>query len=82
MFVSEEGIKWIRVPRGRRTKSISGVESLVGKAAGDNGTDADSPDDHHFVGEPLVEIESLIIPEIADMQERVVAGTQDIPRGS
>ncbi|KAF2436446.1 DFP-domain-containing protein [Tothia fuscella] len=71
VFVSaEEGTKWIRVPRGRRAKSLSGVESLVGQASGQ--IDEDSPSAHKFVGEPLVEIESLIIPEIAAMHERLL----------
>jgi phosphopantothenate---cysteine ligase (ATP) len=68
VFVSKEGVEWIRVPRGRRTKSISGIESLVGQAAG-NFEDEDS---HSFVGEPTVEIESLIIPAIAEMQDELI----------
>jgi phosphopantothenate-cysteine ligase len=70
VFVSAEGINWIRVPRGRRAKSFSGVESLVGQASGT--VDEDSPEAHKFVGEPHVEIESLIIPEIAAMHERLM----------
>jgi phosphopantothenate-cysteine ligase len=72
VFVSaEEGTKWIRVPRGRRAKSFSGVESLVGQATGQ--MDDDSPEAHRFIGEPPIEIESLIIPEIASMHERLLA---------
>jgi phosphopantothenate-cysteine ligase len=71
VFVSAEGVKWIRVPRGQRAKSISGVESLVGKAAGD--ADQDSTEAHHFVGEPSVEIESMIIPEVAAMHDELTA---------
>lgn len=71
VFVSvDEGVKWIRVPRGRRAKSFSGIEALVGMSAGEH--DVDEPDAHRFVGEPPVEIESLIIPEIADMHERLL----------
>jgi phosphopantothenate-cysteine ligase len=75
VFVSaDEGIKWIRVPRGRRAKSFSGIESLVGQASGQ--IDNDSPEAHRFVGEPHVEIESLIIPEIAEMHKRLVTGSE------
>lgn len=70
VFVSAEGTNWIRVPRGRRAKSFSGIESLVGQASGQ--VDEDSPEAHKFVGEPHVEIESLIIPEIAAMHERLL----------
>lgn len=78
VFVSaHEGTKWIRVPRGRRTKSFSGIEGLVGQAGGKK-VDGGSAEEHSFVGEPPVEIESLIIPEIAALHERVIgkAGTK------
>ena len=72
VFVStEEGTKWIRVPRGRRTKSISGIEGLVGQASGQ--IDEGSGEAHNFIGEPPVEIESLIIPEIASLHEKIIA---------
>ncbi|TID17431.1 phosphopantothenate-cysteine ligase [Venturia nashicola] len=72
VFVSaDEGTKWIRVPRGRRTKSSSGIELLVGQAGGTE-NDEDTAEEHSFVGEPPVEIESLIIPEIAALHERVI----------
>ena len=71
VFVSAQGVKWIRVPRGQRAKSISGVESLVGKAGGD--ADSDDAGAHRFVGEPSVEIESMIIPEIAAMHDHLTA---------
>ncbi|KAF2665854.1 DFP-domain-containing protein [Microthyrium microscopicum] len=70
VFVSDEGHKWIRVPRGRRGKSISGVEAQVGQAD-DNSNSLDAGD-HKFVGEPAVEIESLIIPAIAQIQDRLI----------
>jgi phosphopantothenate-cysteine ligase len=79
VFVSaSEGIQWVKVPRGRRTRSQSGIESLVGRAGGE--LDEDSPEAHHFVGEPPVEIESLIIPAIKELHdhviERIVNGTK------
>jgi phosphopantothenate-cysteine ligase len=75
VFVStEEGTKWIRVPRGRRTKSISGIEKLIGQASGQ--IDNDDPEAHNFVGEPPMEIESLIIPEIASLHTLVIERTE------
>jgi phosphopantothenate-cysteine ligase len=71
VFVSKEGVRWIRVPRGRRTKSISGVESQVGQAAGEAAEDKDEA--HHFVGEPPVEIEFLIVPQISEMHDAIIA---------
>lgn len=70
VFVSTQGHRWIRVPKGRRSKSHSGIESLVGQATGN--VDEDDPGNHEFVGEPAVEIESLIIPAIAEMQDKMI----------
>lgn len=71
VFVSvDDGVKWIRVPRGRRARSVSGIESLVGQSAGEH--DEEAPDAHKFIGEPPVEIESLIVPEIAAMHDRLM----------
>jgi phosphopantothenate---cysteine ligase (ATP) len=73
VFVSKQGIQWIRVPRGRRAKSISGVESLIGQAGGSaSSEDSSDASAHHFVGEPAVEIESLIIPAVAELQDRLI----------
>ncbi|KAK8192301.1 phosphopantothenate-cysteine ligase [Phyllosticta paracitricarpa] len=83
-----EVVFWIRVPRSRRARSASGIESLVGKAAA-NGqpavADVDmaesmqqqlveekSAGDEREAGEPSVEIESLIVPEIASMHGRLI----------
>jgi phosphopantothenate---cysteine ligase (ATP) len=71
VLVSKEGVTWIRVPRGRRTKSISGIESLVGRAAGE--ALKDEAEEHRFVGEPPVEIESLIVPAISEMQDDIIS---------
>lgn len=74
VFVSaDEGVKWIKVPRGRRTRSQSGIEALVGKAG--SGADADAGDLHQYVGEPPVEIESLIIPGIRELHDHLVKKT-------
>ncbi|KAF2735169.1 phosphopantothenate-cysteine ligase-like protein [Polyplosphaeria fusca] len=82
VFVSAlEGEKWIRVPQNRRTKSFSGVESMVGAA--DAGRE--KQDSHHSIiadqgaapqGEPAVEIESLIIPEITEMHTKLIQQAQ------
>jgi phosphopantothenate-cysteine ligase len=84
VFVSElDGEKWIRVPRNRRTKSFSGVQSLVGSAdpqakmdefeAGESlSTDGSGVPQ----GEPALEIESVIIPEIEVMHTKLIAQAQ------
>ncbi|KAF1951686.1 phosphopantothenate-cysteine ligase-like protein [Byssothecium circinans] len=84
VFVSAlEGEKWIRVPRHRRTKSFSGVASLVGSA--DQSTHVEEPDSlldsEHAMpqGEPAVEIESLIIPEIEQMHTKYIEKIQAKP---
>lgn len=89
-------VRWVRVPRGRRAMSRSGIESLVGRAAvaeegpgavaaaaavaeeeacTTSGRDASPSQAHRFVGEPAVEIESLIIPRIREMHDGVIAKT-------
>ncbi|KAK3670706.1 Phosphopantothenate--cysteine ligase cab2 [Recurvomyces mirabilis] len=63
LFVSVEGgEKWIRVPAGRRTKSMSG-------AVGDGLEDVE-------LREPAVEIESLIVPEVAGMHAELIAKSE------
>lgn len=60
--------KWIRVPRSRKKKTISGVENLVGVAA--SGVEVgEKPLDPNELpeGEPEMEIESLIIPAVEEM---------------
>ena len=57
--------QWIRVPRNRRKKTISGAEDMVGVAAS-GGEIGDKPLDPKDLpeGEPEMEIESLIIPAV------------------
>ena len=67
VFVSQEDReRWIRVPRTKRSKSLSGIEGLVGKA--EKKKEEESPIDLEggTVTEGM-EIESLIIPELAAM---------------
>ncbi|KAF2022095.1 phosphopantothenate-cysteine ligase-like protein [Aaosphaeria arxii CBS 175.79] len=83
VFVSAlEGEKWIRVPRNRRAKSISGNESLVGLADPDGKKDGNrtvSADLSIPEGEPAVEIESIIIPEITTMHTKIIEKAQTKP---
>ncbi|KAH6720353.1 DNA/pantothenate metabolism flavoprotein [Leptodontidium sp. 2 PMI_412] len=60
--------QWIRVPRHRRKKTISGVENMVGVAAS-GGETGDRPLDPKDLpeGEPEMEIESLIIPAVEEL---------------
>ncbi|KAF1913758.1 DNA/pantothenate metabolism flavo protein [Ampelomyces quisqualis] len=84
VFVSElDGEKWIRVPRSRRTKSFSGVQSLVGSA--DHAAKMDSFEADESLttdgsgvphGEPALEIESVIIPEIEAMHTKLIGQAQ------
>lgn len=61
--VKNEGERWIRVPRARRTKSFSGMQDLVGKAEGRKDEKAEVDLNGGTVTEGM-EIESLIIPEL------------------
>jgi phosphopantothenate-cysteine ligase len=79
VFVSvPDGEKWVRVPSNRRTKSFSGLQSLVGSA--DQLANTQTAEAERSVselgiipeGEPAVEIESLIIPEIEIMHTRLI----------
>lgn len=86
VFVSDmDGEKWIRVPPHRRTKSFSGVQSLVGSA--DHlakkdefeASDSVAADGGIPQGEPALEIESVIIPEIEVMHTKLI--NQALARG-
>ncbi|KAH7402521.1 phosphopantothenate-cysteine ligase [Pyrenochaeta sp. MPI-SDFR-AT-0127] len=83
VFVSAlDGEKWIRVPRSRRTKSFSGLPSLVGSAdriAKKNEFEADesmATEKGVPQGEPALEIESLIIPEIESIHTKLIDQAQ------
>jgi phosphopantothenate---cysteine ligase (ATP) len=60
--------KWIRVPRSRRKKTISGIENMVGVAAS-GGEVGEWPLDPKDLpeGDPEMEIESLIIPAVEEL---------------
>ncbi|KAF2090074.1 phosphopantothenate-cysteine ligase [Saccharata proteae CBS 121410] len=83
VFVSamqgQEVERWIRVPRNRRTRSASGIQALVGRASGEEGDESNSGDrqitvteDRREEGEPILEIEALIVPEIANMHGQLI----------
>ncbi|KAJ5772251.1 Phosphopantothenate--cysteine ligase CAB2 [Penicillium odoratum] len=70
--------RWIRVPKTRRSKSISGVEDLVGLAEIQKGGAVQQPS--QTVENPPpgardhdgIEIESLIIPELVKLHGRMI----------
>lgn len=59
-----EGERWIRVPVHRRVKSISAKRPAITAANGGPTTEQD-----WMSGEPEQEIESLIVPEVAQMHQ-------------
>ncbi|KAJ9205084.1 hypothetical protein DTO164E3_1707 [Paecilomyces variotii] len=79
--------RWIRVPKSKRSKSISGVENQVGLAEGKEpnaateeppvqtegtGADADQREGGTAPGDHQMEIESLIIPELVRMHSEMI----------
>jgi phosphopantothenate-cysteine ligase len=66
--------RWIRVPRHRRKKSISGIAELVGIAEKESDAD-DKPLDPKNLPDkdPEMEIESLIIPAVEEMHTSYIA---------
>lgn len=85
VFVSPMGHQWIRVPRNKRTPSISGRIEQIGLASSSSSSSDDAAGSGEVahteaeveavMGEPALEIESLIIPEVAEMH------TKHIERG-
>jgi phosphopantothenate-cysteine ligase len=68
--------RWLRVPKSRRSKSISGVEDQIGLAEAKKGntgsveqTEGDEVPDEIRDG---IEIESLIIPELVKLHDKMV----------
>ncbi|KAL1968115.1 hypothetical protein VTN77DRAFT_2246 [Rasamsonia byssochlamydoides] len=76
------GERWIRVPKSKRSKSISGAEDQVGLAEGKKLEDEEDSQaqDESSASKEGIEIESLIIPEVVKMHtqmiERARKGTQ------
>lgn len=67
VFVSNEGERWIRVPRNKRTKSFSGIAELVGAAERKNGASEAIDLDG---GSATVEIESILVPEVVKLHAK------------
>lgn len=72
VFITKDGNeRWIRVPKAKRSKSFSGIEELVGKAERKKMMDEEIDLNGGTVREGM-EIESLIIPELAEIHtERI-----------
>ncbi|KAJ5428391.1 hypothetical protein N7445_009845 [Penicillium cf. griseofulvum] len=68
--------RWIRVPKTRRSKSISGVEDLVGLAEAKKGNSStlEQADAQQIDGTSRdgIEIESLIIPELVKLHTKMI----------
>lgn len=73
--------RWIRVPKARRSKSISGAEEQVGRAEINKATSDTHPDSEQTG--PVdgagngIEIESLIIPELVQLHEKMIQKKKD-----
>lgn len=69
VFITKDGQeRWIRLPKAKRSKSVSGIEELVG-AADKNKKQDDEVDLTGGTVREGLEIESLIIPELALMHQ-------------
>ncbi|KAJ9660184.1 Phosphopantothenate--cysteine ligase cab2 [Neophaeococcomyces mojaviensis] len=65
VFITKDGEeRWVRVPKAKRSRSVSGIEELVGMADKNKRLDEEVDLNGGTVREGL-EIESLIIPELA-----------------
>jgi phosphopantothenate-cysteine ligase len=67
--------RWIRVPKARRSKSISGVENQVGLAEikkGGSASVAESEQTPSQTSGGGLEIESIIIPELVKLHENMI----------
>jgi phosphopantothenate-cysteine ligase len=73
VFVEKgERERWVRVPKVRRSKSLSGVEGLVGWA--EKGREEEVVDLEGGTVMEGMEIESLIVPELKARHDRRIAG--------
>lgn len=67
VFITKDGQeRWIRLPKAQRSKSVSGIEELVGRAER-NKQEKDEGNLSEKISRQGLEIESLIIPELASM---------------
>lgn len=72
--------RWIRVPKARRSKSISGAEEQVGRAEIKKADSAPPPETDETPpadgGRDGMEIESLIIPELVKLHDNMILKKQ------
>lgn len=73
--------RWIRVPKARRSKSISGAEEQVGRAEIRKAGSAPPPDTEQTLPPDVrrdgIEIESLIIPELVKLHDKMIQKKQN-----
>lgn len=76
VFITRDGgERWIRLRKAQRTKSVSGVEELVGRADKSN-MEKDRGNHNGDTVREAVDIESLIIPELASMHRDRIQASQ------
>jgi len=64
------GEHWVRVPKSRRSKSFSGIEKMIGLA--ERKHEPEPIDLHGGTVTEGMEIESLIIPDLAEMHTKMI----------
>lgn len=76
VFITKDGTeRWIRLPKAQRSKSASGIEELVGRADRSN-KDKENANLTGSASRQGLEIESLIIPELASMHYERIRGAE------
>jgi phosphopantothenate---cysteine ligase (ATP) len=79
VFISRDGgEKWVRVPKPRRSKSFSGVAEMVGLA---DRKKLEEPEPVDLTGGTVtegLEIESLMIPELKKIHDRMIGEYREI----
>lgn len=76
VFITRDGKeRWIRLRKAQRTKSASGIEELVGRADKTN-AEKDKGNQTSDMLREAVDIESLIIPELASMHRDRIQASQ------
>lgn len=70
VFVTAGEERWLRVPKAKRSRSISGIEELVGRAEKKTAPTSGEADLTGGEVKEGMEIESLIIPELAALHSQ------------
>ncbi len=73
---------WIRVPMHRRVKSVSGASGGLERPTLASLNDTSEPEDDVSAKEPELEIESLIVPEVARMHEEFILVPAEMKEGN